>query len=458
MRGFISRALTFLAREFTPKSHTHNTPLSAPPPMWNTIDAYHRRREPSPHELLREFKNTAYTCATINASVCASYAPRLYVATFAGQSPAKCTTRTLPTHLAKAMAIKRKAERIEEVTDHPLLTLLSRVNPTHNLHDLMELTTLYQEVHGSAYWLLSFDSLDVPESIWPLPAHLIHPVRENESKKVVDHYEYRGTTPPQKFTSNEVIHFRYPHPRDPYGAGLSPLAAVFEQVSLGSEFLAFKQAIWSNVGLPGVIISPSEVISDAERQRIEAEWHQKFRRGGQGRALVAETGLQVSFIAQSLGDMATLAEQSFTKEDIANAFGVPLALLTKETNLANLQASREQHALLTIRPRLKRRDEKLNEQLIPLFDPSGRLFFQSDDPLNEGVDTALKREEQDLRLGVRSINEVRSERGLEPVSWGDQPWLPLAVAPTDFVRRPDFGPGTGRNSDPNRFSNAEGAD
>ena len=34
-----------------------------------------------------------------------------------------------------------------------------------------------------------------------------------------------------------------------------------------------------------------------------------------------------------------------------------------------------------ISPRLRRRDEKLNERLLPLFDPSGRLFLASEDPI-----------------------------------------------------------------------------
>ena len=49
--------------------------------------------------------------------------------------------------------------------------------------------------------------------------------------------------------------------------------------------------------------------------------------------------------------------------------------------LANLQAAEYQHMAKAITPRLQRRDEKLNEQLIPLYDPSGRLFLASQDPV-----------------------------------------------------------------------------
>jgi hypothetical protein len=132
----------------------------------------------------------------------------------------------------------------------------------------------------------------------------------------------------------------------------------------------------------------------------------------------------VQLLNQSLGDLAALADLRATKEDIANAFHVPLSFLTTETNLANLQAAEHQHMAKAIDPRLKRRDEKLNEQLVPLFDPSGRLFLASEDPIPVNREMSAKEREIDLKYGIVTVNEVRGERGLPPVAWGDRPWLP----------------------------------
>jgi hypothetical protein len=59
-------------------------------------------------------------------------------------------------------------------------------------------------------------------------------------------------------------------------------------------------------------------------------------------------------------------------------FHVPLAFLTTQTNLANLQAAESQHMSKAINPRLERRDEKLNEQFMPIYDPTRRLFLTSE--------------------------------------------------------------------------------
>jgi len=419
---------------------TKTAPSTVAPSYSETpfIDAYRRVRTPSAHELVSELKNTAYTCATLNAGVCASYPPRLYVTTRPGERNARCLTRSLSAleqkRLGERMRLKG-VEQIEEVVEHPLLTLLQSVNPTHNAHDLWELTTLYQEVHGSAYWQIVCDSLGVPQTIWILPSQHVRAVRSPQSSDLVDWYEVRTNNGTVYLSADEVIHFRYPDPRDPYGAGLSPLRAVFEHVALSSEYVAYKRTIWGNNALPGVVLSPEEIISEEERQRLETAWAQKFSRGGQGRVLVAESNLNVEVLQQSLGDLATLAEAGATKEQICNAFGIPVAFLTSETNLANLQASEQLHASRSIRPRLQRRDEKLNEQLIPLYDTSGRLFLASDDPAPRQQEFALKQQETDLQWGIRTVNEVRAERGLPPVDWGGKPWLPMNLAPTDSAQR-----------------------
>src|SRR5438552_18007004 len=56
------------------------------------LDAYRRQRAPTPIELLGELKNTAWSCASINAAACASFAPKLYVSTSNGQPKPRCLT------------------------------------------------------------------------------------------------------------------------------------------------------------------------------------------------------------------------------------------------------------------------------------------------------------------------------------------------------------------------------
>jgi HK97 family phage portal protein len=417
------------------------------------VDSYRRHSNPTPNELLAELRNTAWTCASLNAGACASFPPRLYVLTRPGQARPKCLTKAVPGPVEQRLRaaahltlVTRGAERIDEVTEHPLLTLLAQVNPVHNAFDLWELTTLYQEVHGSAYWYLDLGPLGTPASVWLLPSQNVTPRRDADSPHLVDYYLYRTGTREQRFDPGHVIHFRYPDPRDPYTGGLSPLRACYEQAALTGEFAAFKRARFDNHAVPNALVTPDEVIGEEERDRLETQWNQRFRRGGSGRVVVAESPLKVQLLQHSMGDLAALADLRATKEDICNAFHVPLSFLTSETNLANLQAAEHQHMAKAVTPRLRRRDEKLNEQLIPLYDPTRRLFLASEDPVPVNRELTAKEQELKLKYGVVTVNEVRGEQGLAPVPWGDVPWLPLQWARTDYTGRADWHqPEAGRN-------------
>src|SRR6266581_705583 len=146
MRTALAHALSRLASWFRPK----NAPLSLAGNQWagsSFLDSFQRNRQPNANELLAELKGTAWTCATLNASVCATYPPRLYVATHPGQTQARCLTRALPAGVENRLRASpflppriTKAAQLEEVLDHPLLTLLQNVNPLHNAFDLWELT------------------------------------------------------------------------------------------------------------------------------------------------------------------------------------------------------------------------------------------------------------------------------------------------------------------------------
>jgi HK97 family phage portal protein len=369
-------------------------------------------------QLLDQLRATAWTCASINASTCASYPPNLYVTTKKSQSLPKCLTqpvsRKMRPFLHERLQIK-SSTTLEEVTNHPLLTLLDTVNPYMNAFDLWECTTLYQETIGSAFWYLEKNLFGRPFQVWPLPAQFVQ--MHYQSDTLI--FQYRG----EQFTDTEIIHFRYPDPNNLYGLGLSPLRAAFNEARMSTSYAELKLAKFDNRAQPDVVITPKEPIGEQERERLEAQWNAKFRRGGNGRALVTESEMTIDILNAQMGDLAALAEKGKNSEDITNAFHVPLSMLSTNTNLANLQASEAQHASKAIRPRLIRRDEKLNEQLVPMFDPNGRLYFCSDNPAPAGEED-WRSAEAAAKYGWMTINELRDLEGLPPVTWGDVPCQP----------------------------------
>ena len=81
---------------------------------------------------------------------------------------------------------------------------------------------------------------------------------------------------------------------------------------------------------------------------------------------------------------------------------------------------------------------------LPLYDPSGRLFVASENPVPYNQEFGFKQKEIDLKYGILTINEIRQDTGLPPVPWGETPWLNVNLAPTDFPQRTEHAPNTGR--------------
>jgi HK97 family phage portal protein len=378
-------------------------------------------RGPTPRELLNELRTTAYACASINAGACATFVPRLYVRLDQSNPKApKGFTHPLGKRIdPKNLCVpSQPGAVIHEITDHPILNLLRSVNDHMNGTDLLELTALSMEVLGNAFWWLEGEGkAKIPESIWPLPAQRMRHAGGADAGSWI----FDSASGPVLLEGDRVIHFRVPSLEDIYGLGSGPMRAAYEPATLASRFHAFRRGLWENAAVPGVVLSSSQPLPEEEVARIESRWQQRFGKGGSGRVLVTDNDFKVSTIQYSPADLAHLAEAGATRDEIANAFGVPLAYLTKESNLANLQAARVQHLSLTILPRLRRRDDRINECLVRRFDPTGRLFLASDHPVPEDRELLLRQQETDLRLGVVTINEVRQSRGLPPVSWGNGP-------------------------------------
>src|SRR4051794_35627574 len=103
--------------------------MLAPPAAPLFMDAFRQRRQPTPTELLAELKSTAWSCASINAAVCASLPPRLFVTTGKNQTPPRCATRRLEPLLLKQLGPSRSQAAIEEVVEHPVLSFFRQVNP-----------------------------------------------------------------------------------------------------------------------------------------------------------------------------------------------------------------------------------------------------------------------------------------------------------------------------------------
>jgi len=380
---------------------------------------------PTKLQLIQQYRELVYACAGINAQAVSSVPLRLYATTSGGEPRPKGRCR--PITDAEYAALMRhgsftakliKALEVHEIEKHPLLDTLDRGNPF--LHGRMqsELTQLYQEIEGSAYWYIEPGPLRVPKDFWILPSFAVTTVRGLDGLPKA--YTYGIGVTKTQYKLEEIIAFRMPNLRDPYGDGYSPLYAVWESYNLAIDNAAYTRAGIEERGWLNTLVTPKEAIGADEADRMRAKLKKMIHLGKQGGPMVSESAFDLKQL-QSMIDV--IAVYGVAKETIANVFGVPMALVTKDTNLANIVAARQQHALLAVLPRCSRHEATLNQRLVPLYDE--RLFLAYDNPVPEDVKAQTVRRMNDLKMGVTTINEERARDRLEPVPWGKEPWIPV---------------------------------
>lgn len=414
------------------KATTPNAQAANGERAFQYADWFKRQREPDRLDLIKQFKHYVYVFATLNSDTVATYEPKLYVKTNASQRAPRVPTKELSqAKIAKLLenpsfsgwqrdGFTKEFAKVEEVIRHPILDLFRTVNSSgfFNQYLLFKFTQLYLEVVGSAYWFIESDFLQRPQAIWLLPSQFVEAKTEPGSKNYVDYYEYNPANggQVQKFLPEEILHFRFADLNNPYTNGLSPTKAAWETVILDGKLRSHLNATLDSEARPDAIISAKEGFSSDQANNLERKFNLRFGKGRSGGIYVAEEEINFVPIEWPIRDIARLEINKFSKVDIANIFGVPIALAESTSiNRAVLEAAQIQYGRYAIRPRQRNLLGVLNsEKFLGRWDNSGRLLLLFDDPVPEDEAIKLQKWTGLVQAGIAMANEAREDYHMPP--------------------------------------------
>jgi len=202
--------------------------------------------------LVDEYRGWAYTCARKNASAVAAVPLRLYRAPHRNGRPPRKFVETRPVtkelknkffHDATLVPILNKAADIEEVIEHPWLVLQREVNKFLNGFTLRELTMLFKQVTGNAYWVVPKTPQGTPLEIWVMPSQYVKIIPDEQYG--IAAYEYGTRDPKERYDPDDISHFKYPNPASMF-YGMGPLEAMFLSVELNRDFDEMERAVLDN--------------------------------------------------------------------------------------------------------------------------------------------------------------------------------------------------------------------
>ena len=321
--------------------------------------------------------------------------------------------------------------RVPVGASHPVARLLERVNPWYTRTDLWRATEIHLCLWGSAFWAIERGADGEPE-LWPLRPDRVAVIPDRSARGgYVRGFVYRGAPgalPGEQvaYTPDEVVWLRYFNPLEEL-AGLSPLASARLSADMGHEGLHFNRHLLRNSARPDFLLLTNQEMNEAELEDFYARWEQRYQGPENARRpAVASAVRDVKTLGLSHRDIDFMQGLRWSLEEVSRAYGVPKLLLGdfERATYANVQASERMFWRNTIVPEVRFLEEQLNRALLPkLGYPQLTVEFDLSviEALQEDENSKVQRETALLDRGVLTINELRRERNLPEVAWGDGP-------------------------------------
>jgi len=320
-----------------------------------------------------------------------------------------------------------------------IMQLLHDANRYFNGFDLMQLLTIHLEATGNAYLHPIIDEVTgVPSEIWPMPPHWVQIIPDRE--KFIGGYVYgKSWDTEQRFETNEVIHFRQtPSSVEGLFYGQGKMELGWDIVCLNRQLHQMDLAFIENGARPDYMILSKRGQKD-QLDRLE----RKINRGHRG---VQKTGRFMTLSGEVELVPMTFSPKDMTGrkeiiDEIATVFGVPQTLLmANDPNLSNARQGFANWKAGTILPLLTLIEQRLNEDLVPLFpELDGNAFLAFDNPVPDDRDFELNEMIQKVSSGIWTRAEARELDGREQIEGSDELLVTGGLMPIDAVGQPAAG-------------------
>lgn len=360
------------------------------------------------------------------------------------------STRAIANRIASLTPQVKSVRRLRDGTvdeeildDHPLAALLDQPHPDLSGMQLLRLTTQWVVTVGEAYWLKVGSALGRVAELHPIiPSRVAPFLREN---RIISYSVTAPSGQRVEVPARDMVRFYWPDPEFPWLAEgyLGPNAITADALKFSGQTL---RRHYESDGTPKTVLkagADAVGFTSEERKRFNDEWARQYnRRTGSAVGVPATipTGFDlIELAAQTGAELVPLLDH--WRDDQLSHFGVPRSILGQV--VSGDRSSAETNAFVfdlhTVLPIATLIADSITRGLARDYDKRIKVEFEEFVSSNEEV--RLKEEDQDLRHKVRSINLVRTDRGLDPVPWGEEPIGTFADVPydPDAVRelRPD---------------------
>jgi HK97 family phage portal protein len=349
---------------------------------------------------------------------------------------------------APARQFVREEQQWNEVPATPVEALLRKPNPYMTSHHLGGYIIYSTEVAGTAYFWKRRSAAGLVVELWPLRPDLVTPLSGGELSEAqraeinagqpagYDDVEsgsfiagFRYTPGGEEFiiAPSEMIRlYDMPDPNDPR-LGAAPIKTVLREILADEEAGQFATSLVKNMGVPGVIMTPTNPDDDGpdveEADEMATNFRDKFGGDNRGKPLIVSGGpMKVSVVSFSPEQMDFKTVRRIPEERISAVTGVPAIVANLGAGLdrstfANYAEAREYMTEDAISPLWEGFGVQWTEGLREDFGLSDNEAIRYDTSevaaLQDDKNEAAKRIDLGIKGGWAMVSEGRSEAGLE---------------------------------------------
>ena len=339
----------------------------------------------------------------------------------------------------KIQLFKVKKDEVEEIKEHPVLELIHRPNSSMTKREFFYLLTIYKLLTGESP--IRIRNVKNPTELWPLNPLNLRPLvgKSSDGFEMIIGYEFddtfNGELKQRKLKPEEIIYIKNTNPNNMW-RGYGVVEAAQNSIDTMHYSELYNLNFFKNSAVPFTVLYTDQKLTPQVVERLKASWNSSYR-GVQNafKTAILESGLKIEKLQQSSKDMDFIEQQRFLRDKLMAMFKTTkIALgITEDVNRANAEASEYVFSKNCIRPKMASLIESLNEFLLPIFDPEGKLFLDFEDPTPKDRATLISEYSTAYNKWL-TPNEIRKLEGYPDLDGGDEIWQPINLTPMSSPR------------------------
>lgn len=334
-----------------------------------------------------------------------------------------------------------------------MLKLLERPNRYYSGVLMWMATVMDFYTSGNAYWLKQRAPSGRVVGLWWAPRQTMKPAWPADRTDVfISHYEYTVDGIVYEIPEQDVVHFRDGIDPNNTRLGLSKLASLFREIFTDDEAANFTASLLTNLGVPGVILAPSNtgmVQGRVDPETIKKTFMEKFGGDKRGEPMVLTSPTDVKVLSWSPEQMNLKELRRIPEERISGVLGVAAVVAglgagLDRSTFTNFGEARKAAYEESVIPMQRLLAAELEVQLLPEFASEDQIEREGMDvafdirnvrALQESVDAIWRRHESAATKGLITRKRFKQAIG-EPTTDADN----VYVIPNNYMLiEPDGG-------------------